>query len=258
MLNFHSEDMFQPRAVAFLDVLGFKELINVVEKDASKRGPFFSLFTILDSHARFNNQTLAPSLPDVVKPKYIFISDSIIFSVPLEYPKAGGGIPYDGLWIVIAKSIEIAHKLLEMGVLVRGGISVGPVWHTDRNIFGNGYVSAYQTEAKAGSPRILLSPEAKAHWEKNQLRFQTELCIQRKGEVYVNSLHAEYITGTNVHGRIDSAFKQYRAWIVTRLNDLPVGSSPWMKWWWIAEAYNDALALHGVTSPPIDRDWSVR
>lgn len=256
MSSIHNKDIFEPRAVAFLDVLGFKELINVVEKDPSKRTSFFSLFTILDSHARFNNQSLDSSVPDDVKPKYIFISDSIIFSVPLECKKPGGRTPYDGLWIVIAKCIEIAHKLLEMGVLVRGGISLGPVWHTEHNIFGTGYISACQTELKANSPRILLSPSAQAHWAKKQQSFHMDLCTEKNGEVHVNGLHPTYISATHVHGRVEGAFHTYRTWIVTRLNDLPVGSSPWMKWWWMAGAYNDAVTAHGVNSPLIDLEWT--
>jgi hypothetical protein len=81
----------------------------------------------------FNNETLDAAVPDAVKPKYLFISDSIIYSVPLTCPKQGGS-SYDGLSIVVAKTIEISHKLMLMGYLVRGGISVGPVWHTARNI----------------------------------------------------------------------------------------------------------------------------
>jgi hypothetical protein len=155
--------MFQPHAVAFLDVLGFKELIYQAEKDASKRFPFFNIFTMLDSHARFDNDKIDKSVPEGIKPFYIFISDSIIISVPLQHPKASGG-NYDGLSIVVAKSIQIAHKALQSGFILRGGISVGPVWQLEKNIYGSGYIEAYLTETKAKDPKLLLSGDAKKHW----------------------------------------------------------------------------------------------
>lgn len=246
-----ADDLFAQRAVAFIDILGFKNLICTVEKDPSKRGPFFSLFTVLDGHSRFNNQALDASVPDEVKPKYLFISDSIIFSAPLEYPMAGGG-SYNGLGIVIAKAIEIAHKLLLMGTMVRGGISVGPVWQSERNIFGSGYIEAYNLEQTAGGPRIVLSSTAEAYWRKSLHAPSTTMCLPDGGQLILDTLHPEYVLRTDIYGKLEGDFGQYRAWIITRLNDLPAGSSPWKKWRWMASAYNNALARHGVGAKLID------
>jgi hypothetical protein len=246
-----ADDLFQQRAVAFVDVLGFKDLISKVENDSSKRGPFFSLFTVLDNHARFSNQALSASVPDAVRPKYLFISDSIIFSVPLSH-RTDEGKTYDGLSIVVAKSIEISHKLLQMGFLVRGAISVGPVWHTDRNIFGSGYIEAWQLEQSAGGPRILLSPAAMGHWEKVfHASFPTTMCIPDGPDLIVDTLHPEYVAGTDIHGKLEGDFQQYRAWITTRLDDLTPGSSPWKKWNWMKNAYNNALVRYGIGATSI-------
>jgi hypothetical protein len=256
MLSFHSKDMFQLHAVAFLDVLGFKELIRIAEKDASRRDPFFNIYTMLDSHARFDNAEVDASVPDGVKPFYIFISDSIIISVPLTYPKPGGGVAYDGLGIVVAKSIQIAHKALLSGFLLRGGISVGPVWQADRNIYGSGYMDAYLAETRANDPKLLLTPVAKEHWEKAPFLSQTTMCIADKGDLIADTLHPDYVPDTHIHGQLDRDFMQYRAQITSRLNSLPVGSSPWIKWWWMADAYNKAIKRHGVDVKVIDREWT--
>ena len=111
-------DVFKKRAVAFLDILGFKEITKQAEQKPDHLDRLCELRAILDDHVRFNNATLDDTVPDEVKPLYIFISDSIILSVPLRHDK------YDGLAIVIIKSIEIAHKLFELGYLLRGGINV--------------------------------------------------------------------------------------------------------------------------------------
>jgi len=238
--------VFEQRAVAFLDILGFTALINQAEREPSKLAELFGLRTVLDSHVRWNNNSLSSSVPAAVKPRYIFISDSIILSVPLSHPPN-----FDGLGIVVAKTIEIAHKLLEMGFLLRGGIAIGSVWHDDRNIFGTGYISAVNGEKSADHPRIVLSDEAKAHWQASNLAGTSSMCRRDGGSLIVDTLMPFYIRETEIHGRIEEAFSQYRAWIITRLSELRPGSAR-SKWEWIALAFNRAVTQHDVNVGPID------
>lgn len=138
-MTFSKLHPFEERAVAFLDVLGFTRLIQEAETMPHKQPELFGIISALDGHVKFDNDSVSAEVPDPVKPKYIFVSDSIIFSAPLRHGE------YDGLGIVIAKSIQIAHKLMQMGYLLQGGINVGSVWHTGTNIFGTGYIKAYLT-----------------------------------------------------------------------------------------------------------------
>jgi hypothetical protein len=117
-----------------------------------------------------------PEVPEEAHPKYIFISDSIIISVPFKALIEG----VDGLDILVVKCTEVAQKILELGLLVRGGVSVGNVWHDDTNIFGTGYIDAYETEKKAKHPRIVLSGAASAHWRQDG-RFAPDLCLPDDG-----------------------------------------------------------------------------
>src|SRR5262249_47032988 len=148
-------------AVGFIDILGFKQLID--EAEASQPGfqKLVELRMVLDGHVLFDNAGLAQTVPNELKPKYIFISDSIILSAPLNH---GHRNLADGLGIVVIKTIQIAQKIIELGHLVRGGISIGNVWHDERNIFGTGYVGAHETERLAVYPRVLLSPAAANIW----------------------------------------------------------------------------------------------
>ena len=68
---------FTDRAVAFLDVLGFKHLIEEAESNPSSL-KLDGLITVLESHVKFDNQSINSNVPAEVHPKYIFISDSII------------------------------------------------------------------------------------------------------------------------------------------------------------------------------------
>ncbi|MBI1774308.1 MAG: hypothetical protein HYR63_03075 [Proteobacteria bacterium] len=235
--------VFQQRAIAFLDILGFKELIREAEQQPATLLSLFGLRTAIDAHVRWDNDRVAGSVPEPVKPRYIFVSDSIILSVPLQHGH------FDGLGIVVAKSIQIAHKLLEMGYLLRGGIAVGPVWHDDGNVFGTGYICAVEAEKKSGGPRIMLTEAARQHWQASTLA-NSPMCRMDGDALIADTLFPEYIIGTEVHGRIEDAFRQYRAWIVRRVNDLPA-EGPRKKWEWLARAFDRAIVQHGVGVAPI-------
>jgi hypothetical protein len=235
---------FTERAVAFLDVLGFTQLIKDSEATPSSM-KLDGLITVLGSHVRFDNQTIDSDVPAEVRPKYIFISDSIIFSAPLEHGK------YDGLDIVILKCIQIAQKLLESGHLVRGGISVGKVWQDSSNVFGSGYIDAYQTEINAKHPRIVLSPAALKIWQKAS-RSVPDLCIGDQTAQIVDILHPAYSRNNTVGLPFEFSFRQYRAHILQNLSTLPFGSEPRSKWEWMAGFFNDALERHQISGEPFD------
>ena len=235
---------FEDRAVAFLDILGFTDLIASTEQHPSKLTSLFGLRAILDNHVKWDNASLASSVPDEMKPKYIFISDSVILSAPRQCEG------YSGLVAVAVKSIQISMKLLEAGYLVRGGISTGPVWHDDRNIFGRGYIVAYKSETKANHPRIVLSNKAKEVLESDcHLEIPLSdlgLFLRHEGELILDTLNPQYLRGAEVGGRIEDAFKQYRGFILAQLEILDADSSARKKWEWFARFFDDALTRHQV------------
>lgn len=240
--------VFEKRAVAFLDILGFTVLTKEAEKNSDRFNDLFGLRTILDSHVRFDNASLAPSVPDKMKPRYIFISDSIIMSAPLDYYE------YNGLAIIVIKAIEIAHKLLEFGYLLRGGISIGSVWHDDSNIFGTGYIDAFNAEKIANYPRIILTEEAKQHFNKSTLGDMKlshyGLCSEHNDAMVVDTLHPLYSRNTLAGIPYEDTFNQYRAHILNNLQTKAPGSSERGKWEWMAAFFNRAVSQHGVNVKP--------
>jgi hypothetical protein len=247
-MTFDKLHPFEERAVAFLDVLGFTRLIQDAETLPHKLPELLGIIGVLDGHVKFDNQNVSVEVPDQVKPKYIFISDSLIFSAPLRHDK------YDGLAIVVAKTIQIAHKLLQMSYLLQGGINVGSVWHTGSNIFGTGYIKAYLTQDGLTHPQVVLTDEAEAHWQNNLASTLGELCFSdADGKLNVDILNPNYLdsTLTRMHGGIENQFLAYRAWITTQQARFAARSSPRMKWDWAAEYFNATLRRHSINVPPI-------
>lgn len=239
---------FEDRAVAFVDVLGFKKLVDSAE-EGSDQGKLDGLIATIESHVRYDNDLLSRAVPQELCPVYTFISDSLILSAPLNLEG------YDGLTIVTLKTIQVAHKLLEMGYLVRGGISIGKTSHTAQNIIGNGYISAYQAEQMAKHPRIVLTTKAAAHLE-NALHLgipsrTLDMWLKEDGSYLVDTLYPRVINDITQHGRIEGAYQQYKAHIHAALENTPPGSSERGKWEWMAEFFNSAIARYDIGCKPL-------
>jgi hypothetical protein len=233
---------FEERAVAFLDILGFKPLIERAEASAVGFQELLDIKTVLDSHVRFDNATLSPDLPEQVRPRYIFISDSVIVSAPLRH---GYKNIADGLAIVVVKTIQIAQRMMELGHLIRGGISVGNAWHVNQNIFGSGYIDAYQTEQKAVQPRVVLSKRAVEIWREPG-RWEHPLCIANDGTLIVDVLHTFYLRETEAGIPYEPWFQTFRAHVQVKMEAMPLGSPERSKWDWMAGFFNEALVRQSI------------
>jgi hypothetical protein len=167
---------FSPRAVAFLDILGFKEL--VLEADASAAGlkRLSRLIQKLRSNAPLN-RVINPSVSRDLHPRSLEISDSIILSTPLSHPDHA---TYWGLAILVMRCAQIAAILLEEGYLLTGAINIGSIQHTGRNVVGKAYQEACANQSAVSSPAIILCPDATAAWQNSMYRIgQSTLCLRR-------------------------------------------------------------------------------
>jgi len=138
--------------------------------------------------------------------------------------------------------IQISHVLLSKGYLIRGGISVGPVWHTDSNIIGTAYQEAYQIETKTLVPRVELSQGAKELWNRTESIAST-MCLDYKSHFMVNVLHDYYIQETS-YGAAERAFEGYSRVIQENLEaDHP--ECVQYKWWWFKQYLESEVIRNG-------------
>lgn len=216
---------FENRAVAFVDVLGFKAL---VESAAGKNdlGPLNELVTLLSAAIPGFDATVEKSVPVSLIPRHIYISDCIILSAPIADPAYKY---YNGLSIVVMRVIQLSHLLLRAGYLIRGGIAVGNVWHSSSNIVGPAYQEAFTLEQRGVEPIVVLSPSAVKCWEGG-----SRMCLRQDGKVFVNGLFDYYIPNSTQYGVIDRTYKQYAALAEQRLGEgLPCSARS--KWAWFKD-----------------------
>ena len=229
--------IFEERAVAFIDVLGFKGLVNSAALgDDQSRQELSNLVSLLEGAVPVLDALVDNSVPKCLIPKHNYISDCIILSAPIKNKCRTN---YNGLEIVIMRVIQLTHFFLEHGYLIRGGISVGKVWHTDSNIIGPAYQEAYSLEVKGKNPVVLLSESAK-----NTPRYNSRMCIRLNGQVFVNGLHDFYIKDSDIHGKIEETYQGYEQLVKDNL-DSQISRCAKRKWKWF-EQYLKAESGEGT------------
>lgn len=130
--------------VAFMDILGFKEIIN-------KRS-FEEIEHVFNSIKEFEPAPLLKDLDVYRHIDYYIMSDSIVV-----YVNSG----LTGAFIAltdVCNQIQIRLAALDSPVLLRGGISRGELYCNENVIFGPGLTEAYLLESSlAKYPRVIFT-----------------------------------------------------------------------------------------------------
>jgi hypothetical protein len=227
---------FENRVVAFLDILGFKGLVNIAALSEKELNELSKLVSLLESAVPLLNSTVPDTVPRHLIPKHNYISDCIILSAPISDKERDD---YNGLETVIMRVIQLTHFFLSAGYLIRGGISVGSLWHTDSNVVGPAYQEALALEACCEEPMVVLSSSAQAI-----PRWSSRTCLNYGDKVFVNGLHDFYIPENDTHGVIQETYSKYEKIVTDNLDkDLPKGAIK--KWLWFRE-YLESESKEGM------------
>lgn len=142
---------FQEKFIGFLDVLGFKELVEAAENGTGM--PLSELIELLrtlgssDDVGKFKKHgpTTCPQstyLQRDLNFKLTQFSDCVIVSSEISPA---------GLINLISHCWGAIINLLAKGIMCRGYITKGLVYHTDTQVIGSGYQEAYSKEAKVSA-----------------------------------------------------------------------------------------------------------
>lgn len=157
---------YEKRIVAFIDILGFKEIVKQSEKDTAKIELLFSVLEYLkdwETSEKWNLKLV--EIEEDAQKKGVdkfdirgktnstSFSDSIVVSV-----KTDNNINEMTSTLIINLAY-IGSVLMEKGILIRGGITIGNIVHNEKGtVFGQGLIEAYLLETKSAIyPRIILS-----------------------------------------------------------------------------------------------------
>lgn len=141
--------------VAFIDVMGFKELLGTDEASRAHLERYYAAAKrILNS----KHDLYASSAPED-NFQHMFVSDAIFLSVKIRLSDASSFLTVGRFFNTIA-NIQSELAINER-IWTRGAISIGPLhFKSEENILvGKSFVQAYNLEATADYPRLLIDPQ---------------------------------------------------------------------------------------------------
>lgn len=129
------------RAVAFLDILGFKKLSDALLSDPSQ-------LAALDYQLFIAERILRGDVGIAKETDVRMFSDSICVSTPVS----------DDHLVRLVYILEaLQFMLARSGIFLRGGLAIGQHFQTERTLVSSGLIAAYELESRvAVYPRIVV------------------------------------------------------------------------------------------------------
>ena len=250
------------RFVAFVDILGFKNVVRKSSSDDNLRRELISaLHKVRDAAPLPGQQSNVGDL------RAQTFSDSIILSTHDSS---------DGLWSLVLTLKRLFLDLGQVGIWIRGAITRNTIYHDPDLVFGEGVNEAYELESViAQSPRLMLSNSAVtsaiSFARKNALSESLRDNLLRRdakdGVVFVNSLHdyviansikaSDYVKHPKTQSLLEEAgsFRNKLQYQLDRATDQPrvFEKLNWLAQYWNAVMIGDKnegnLLLPGVRTP---------
>ena len=151
---------YQDRYCLFLDILGFKEIIESSLQPGSRLGkgrPPKVYFSLKQIASALNYKMLVYGRSGKGRPssrRVTQFSDSVVLSYKASEPGSLSGVLFDVL--------QLQLKLISRGILVRGGIARGLLYHEDDFVFGPALNEAAELEKAAMYPRVIVDRDVLA------------------------------------------------------------------------------------------------
>ncbi|MFS0604931.1 hypothetical protein [Peribacillus frigoritolerans] len=145
----HNAEEYEHRLVAFIDILGFSNLVNKSNDDPTYFQKLLEALKVIQHNVKHNEKKQDKENSSI---EMVQFSDSIVISRPYNSTTDFNVFIMNLNWI--------QKRLAEIGILVRGGVSAGRLYHKGTIAFGPAFISAYRIESElADFPRIVIDPQ---------------------------------------------------------------------------------------------------
>lgn len=187
----------EKRICAFIDILGFKN--EILNSDDERRAKIISLIqdiTLEDSQQSMNSQSLGFGMVSHPSAEVTSFSDNIVISANLkpiiDKWKVGNEIkeienpPTKFIEHIFIKIISVYWRALHLGLLFRGGITIGDLYHKNRVVVGKALIKSYELESKTSYPRIEVSREVVEVLKELSIDEIDNIILEKDGKYIVN------------------------------------------------------------------------
>ncbi|MDD1505398.1 hypothetical protein PVA17_22000 [Lysinibacillus sp. CNPSo 3705] len=228
---------YEERVIAFIDILGFQEHVTRSETDANHSERLHNALAYLSSIKTDNYKGAYPQ-NDLGREVSVF-SDSIVISYPLTFKSAS--------FYLLLDIIHIQLDMMNAGILVRGGVTVGKLYHSDGVVYGPAMNEAYQIESKyAIYPRVVVEKKVIIEGVKNSLHDPLLELEYIKGLIKEDEDHQFFIDYISQWQEIDDEESYLYALDVTKdlvVNEIQKQTNPniLLKYNWLKRYYNSTL-----------------
>jgi hypothetical protein len=239
---------YEKRVVLFLDFLGFREVIKATENDPKKVADVIEAIDTLRSIG--NQQEFFKSQ------RMTQFSDCVVVSYRCDERSAAFDLVSEIGFALV--------RLVELGFLVRGGVAVGDLIHTEHYLFGPAMIEAYELESKCAIyPRVLVSnrlldvaisaPAEHHHGHEERKYVAGYLCKDTDGCHYID--YVSWNAVVNVIGGENELYGDYLEKISKILKHGFAAKAPdvRLKYGWLHERY--AAAVEAIASLPPESAW---
>jgi hypothetical protein len=224
---------YPKKYVAFVDILGFSDLVERADRDAELRKGLAGVLHVFQTTCGTNPATGT---------RVTQFSDSLVITANRTE---------QGLHSILNGCEWLTMNLIQYAVLLRGGVAVGRVSHESHILFGMGVNRAYQFEKNGGPPRIGLAAEVVSDLNSyplfnNSAVWMTDL---RSGDPMLHTLRqVEYYDAVPRSGGIvwDRTARHIAHLIKANAGDPDLPEGARIKWIWLQEYWNHAVARFGI------------
>lgn len=253
---------YQNGIVAFIDILGFKEIVKKSERNPRQLRTVYQSLEFLKKRElpdKWNLQLVeieedtqykGISDFDIVNRTFSSaFSDSIVVTVNVDDNNI-----HASLSTLLSNLSFVGSKLIIDGILIRGAITVGKIIHTPTGIvFGQGLIDAYHLETRAAKyPRIILSDNiiSKLNYplETKRDRFPyhqylkrfTDGCVGFHQLIYFQVLQSWKKMSKK---RLETSLKSAKKTIIDGLDSSFEFPDVYEKYLWLKKEYQDLIIL---------------
>jgi len=239
---------FEDRVVAYVDILGFREVVKAAQNDVKLFALIRDVLTTIEQqvrrfeHDREHRSALDPAakfLWDPPAAEMTAFSDCYLIS---DQPSRA--------WTVFAAVQALGSGLLSHNILTRGAVVFGPAYHSGQIAFGPAICEAYDVERKqARFPRIVVSDQARAEieWENEWMWHNRLLRRDDDGRSFINVLTPPISrwaslseTPSVTAGDTNGFLAPIRSFLLRRLQDAAGTPDHFEKVSWLSRQFNCA------------------
>ncbi len=206
------DEDFENCIIVFIDILGFKALV----RNQDKKKEAIKLLNKLKKE--FTSNYEIKKLSNIKyhrKPSAAALSDSVVLSYPVSLAVKP---PYfsqlASISALVLQQISVfASEALELGLLIRGSITIGELYHNDGVVCGKGLDEAQEEERKAIFPRVIMSKEIDQQ-TKEAAGFRDEdgvYCVDYLSIALHRGMNAFLSSGIDIN--LDTAVSIKKQWI---------------------------------------------